>query len=203
MSETNGKENEKPKITLRRIVSNNVYMLKLLHKASPGRIAIEMGIWSLEAIIGFFTWQYMLRYIVNGIEKGKGFYDLATLLVAMTALNVALVFIQHLWYQVFSGLFYQRTVKYFQELVYRKAGGVDLACYENPDFYDKYMKALNETANRAENVASACSAIVFEIVRFIANGALLFVIDPAFLLFLLIPVVSSVFIKKQKNLQWN
>ena len=199
MSESNGKETEKPKITLRRIVSNNIYMLKHLHKASPGRIAIEMGIWSLESIIGFFTWQYMLRYIVNGIEKGKGFYDLATLLVAMTALNVALVFIQHLWYQVFSGLYYQRTVKYFQELVYRKAGGVDLACYENPDFYDKYMKALNETANRAENVATACSAIVFEIVRFVANGALLFVIDPMFLLFLLIPIASSIFIKKQKK----
>ena len=199
MSESIDQKNDKPKISLRRIVSNNLFMLKLLHKASPGRIAIEMGLWALEAVIGFFSWQYMLRYIVNGIEEGKGFYDLAALLIAMTVLNVVLVFIQQVWYQVFSGFFYQRTAKYFQELVYRKAGSVDLACYENPEFYDKYMKALNETATRADGVASSCSMIVFEIVRFVTNGALLFVIDPVFLLFLLIPIASSVFIKKQKK----
>ena len=196
---TEQKKDEKPKISLRRTVSNNLFMLKLLHKASPGRIAIEMGLWALEAVIGFFSWQYMLRYIVNGIAEEKGFYDLALLLVVMTVLNVVLVFIQQLWYQVFSGFFYQRTAKYFQEMVYRKAGSVDLACYENPTFYDKYMKALNETATRADEVATSCSVIVFEAVRFIANGALLFVIDPVFFLFLLIPLASSVFIKKQKK----
>ena len=88
MSEQTDKKNEKPKISFRRIISNNLFMLKLLHKASPGRIAIEMGLWILEAIIGFFSWQYMLRHIVNGIEEGKGFYDLASLLIAMTLLNV-------------------------------------------------------------------------------------------------------------------
>lgn len=199
MTEEQKKKDEKPKISFRRTVSNNLFMLKLLHKASPGRIAIEMGLWALEAVIGFFSWQYMLRYIVNGIEEGKGFYDLAALLVAMTLLNVVLVFIQNLWYQVFSGFYYQRTAKYFQELVYRKAGSVDLSCYENPEFYDKYMKALNETATRADGVASSCSMIVFEIVRFVTNGALLFVIDPVFLLFLVIPILSSIFIKKQKK----
>lgn len=199
MTEQNEKKNEKPKISLRRTVANNLFMLKHLHRASPGRIAIEMGLWALEAIIGFFSWQYMLRYIVNGIEEGKGFYDLATLLIFMTVLNVALVFIQQIWYAVFSGFYYQKTAKYFQELVYKKAGSVDLACYENPEFYDKYMKALNETATRADGVASSCSMIVFEIVRFAANGALLFAIDPIFLLFLLIPIVSSIFIKKQKK----
>ena len=199
MTEQNEKKNGKPKISFRRTVSNNLFMLKLLHCASPGRIAIEMGLWALEAIIGFFSWQYMLRYIVNGIEEGKGFFDLAALLIAMTVLNVVLVFIQQIWYQIFSGLYYQRTAKYFQELVYKKAGSVDLACYENPEFYDKYMKALNETATRADGVASSCSMIVFEIVRFVANGALLFAIDPVFLLFLLIPIASSIFIKKQKK----
>ena len=199
MAEQNEKKNEKPKISFRRTVSNNLFMLKLLHKASPGRIAIEMGLWVLEAIIGFFSWQYMLRHIVNGIEEGRDFYDLAGLLIIMTVLNVVLVFVQYLWYQIFSGLYYQKTAKYFQELVYKKAASVDLACYENPEFYDKYMKALNETATRADGVASSCSMIVFEIVRFSANGALLFAIDPVFLLFLLIPILSSIFIKKQKK----
>ena len=199
MAEQNEKKNEKPKISFRRTVSNNLFMLKLLHRASPGRIAIEMGLWGLEALVAFFSWQYMLRHIVNGIEEGRSFRDLALLLVAMTALNVVLVFVQQLWYQVFAGFYYQRTAKYFQELVYKKAASVDLACYENPDFYDKYMKALNETASRADQVASSCSMMVFDIVQFAANAALMFTIDPVFLLFLLIPLVSSVFIKKQKK----
>ena len=193
------KKDEKPKISFRRTVSNNLFMLKLLHKASPGRIAIEMGLWALEAVIGFFSWQYMLRHIVNGIEEGKGFSDLAALLVAMTVLNVVLVLVQQLWYQIFSGFYYQKTAKYFQELVYKKAASVDLACYENPNFYDKYMKALNETVSRADGVASSCSMMVFDTVRFAANAALLFAIDPVFLLFLLIPLLSSIFIKKQKK----
>ena len=199
MAEQNEKKNEKPKISFRRTVSNNLFMLKLLHRASPGRIAIEMGLWGLEALVAFFSWQYMLRHIVNGIEKGKSFRDLALLLVAMTLVRVLMVFVQQIWYQVFAGFYYQKTAKYFQELVYNKAASVDLACYENPDFYDKYMKALNETASRADQVASSCSMMVFDIVQFSANAVLMFTIDPVFLLFLLIPLVSSVFIKKQKK----
>jgi len=196
------KGNEKPKLPFRRVVSNNFYMLKLLHKACPGRIGIEMSLWIMEAIIGFFSWQYMLRYVVNGIGKGKGFYELVPLIVGMCVLNLALVAVQNIWYMIYSGLFYQKTVCYFQKLVYRKAQDVELACYENPEFYDKYVKALNETGARADKVATSVSALAFASVRFIANGALLAVIDPMFLLFLLIPILSSFFVQKQKKTEY-
>lgn len=177
-------------------------MIKLLHKACPGRLAIELSLWVIEAIIGFFSWQYMLRYIVNGIGEGKGFSELVPLIVGMCILNLVLVAVQNIWYMIYAGLFYQKTVCYFQKLVYRKAAEVELACYENPEFYDKYVKALNETGDRADKVATSFSALAFAGVRFIANGALLAVIDPMFLLFLLIPILSSFFIKKQKKAEY-
>lgn len=192
-------DKEKKKLSLSRIVSNNIFMLKLLHKASPGRLMIEMCLWSAEAVIGFFSWQYMLRYIVNGIEIGKGFSNIVPLIVGMSLLNIILVLIQNIWYEIYSGLFYQKTAKFFQELVYRKAAKVELSCYENPDFYDKYVKALNETASRADKVAQSCSAAVFEIIRFSANGALLVAIDPLFLAFLIFPLITTIFVKKRKK----
>lgn len=199
MSRQTDKKDEKKKLAFSRVISNNLFMLKLLHKASPGRLAVEMCLWAAEAVIGFFSWQYMLRYIVNGIEAGKDFDSLVPLVIGMCLLNIVLVFIQNIWYEIYSGLFYQKTVRFFQELVYRKAAKVELACYEDTDFYDKYVKALNETASRADKVAQSCSAVVFEIIRFSANGALLVAIDPTFLLFLIFPLITTVFVKKRKK----
>ncbi|MBQ9746952.1 MAG: ABC transporter ATP-binding protein, partial [Clostridia bacterium] len=129
----------------------------------------------------------------------KTFESLMPIIVGMCLLNIVLVLVQNVWYEIYSGLFYQTSTKFFQEMVYKKAAKVELACYENPDFYDKYVKALNETASRADKVATSCSGVVFEMIRFFANGALLMAIDPMFLVFLVFPLITTFFVKKRKK----
>lgn len=193
----------KPKLSMRRVLSNNFFMLKLLHKASPGRLLIESALWAVEALIGFFSWEYMLRIIVNGIEMEKGFADLWPLIAGMSTLNIVLVIVQNIWYHIYYALYYQRTTAYFQKLVYQKAARMELSSYENPEFYDKYIKALNETGDRADKVASSISMLIFTTVSMTANGILLFSIEPVFLLFLLIPIASTIFVRAQKQAGYN
>lgn len=190
---------KKEKLSFRRTLSNNIFILKLLHKASPGRLAIEMCVFAAESIIDFFSWQYMLRYVVNGIGEGKDINSLLPIIIVVCLLNVVLVILKCIWYEIYAGLFYQNTTQRFQEMVYRKAAKVELSCYENPDFYDKYVKALNETASRADKVANSCAMIVGMIIRFFAGGALLLAIDPMFLIFLLFPLITMIFTKKKKK----
>ena len=190
---------KKEKLSLRRTFSNNVFMLKLLHKAAKGRIAIEIAVFAAESIVEFFSWQYLLRYVVNGIEEGKDIISLMPMVIGMCLLNIALIAVKCIWYEIYSGLFYQNAARYFQELVYRKAAKVELACYENPDFYDKYVKALNETTSRADGVATAVSMVVYQSISLMANAALMLTIDPALLLFLIFPLFAIFFVRKSKQ----
>ena len=190
---------KKEKLSLRRTFSNNVFMLKLLHKAAKGRIAIEIAVFAAESIVEFFSWQYLLRYVVNGIEEGKDIISLMPMVIGMCLLNIALIAVKCIWYEIYSGLFYQNAARYFQELVYRKAAKVELACYENPDFYDKYVKALNETTSRADGVATSVSMVVYQSISLMANAALMLTIDPALLLFLIFPLFAIFFVRKSKQ----
>lgn len=121
----------------------------------------------------------------------------------MSALNIVLVIVQNIWYHIYYALYYQRTTAYFQKLVYQKTTRMELSSYENPEFYDKYIKALNETGDHADKVASSVSMLIFTTVSMTANGILLFSIEPVFLLFLLIPIASAIFVRAQKQAGYN
>ena len=69
-------ENVKTSLKLRRILDNNLFILKIIQKAAPFRILIEMGSAPIIAILNFLTGTYLLRYIVNGLQDGTAFQKL-------------------------------------------------------------------------------------------------------------------------------
>lgn len=41
----------------------------------------------------------------------------------------------------------KRVLKLLNDRIFEKALSVDVACYENPEFYDKYQRATMVTTN--------------------------------------------------------
>lgn len=87
------------------------------------------------------TW--LLREVVNRYSLGRPLSEIIVLLVI-------LVTVQLIWFVAIDMLtrliypkFRQKVVEKIESDLFRKASRVELECYENPDFYDKYVKAMN------------------------------------------------------------
>ena len=88
---------------------------------------------------------------------------------------------------------------YFQNLLQRKAAEVDLACYEDPAFYDDYVKAISAATDKAYATMNNVLDFVWVIVYVAGAGVLIAVIDPIFLLFALLPLIYTLLIGRRRN----
>jgi len=191
-------KSEKKKLPLKRVVQNNLFMLKLIHKGAPFTILSMVLISVLEALTGFISGSYMLRFALNGINEGKSFSEIAGVL-ALSLIPIAVMMVVARWYWCRSYRMRMTRIKqYIFSRAYKKASEVDLSCYENPKYYDDLAKAIEECGNRAEAVNGSIEMLAYRIVNFSANFALLFAIDPLLLLFVLIPI-AAVPIQKKIN----
>ena len=94
--------------------------------------------------------------------------------------------------------------KNIQKQVFTKDSEVDLACYESTEFYNKYMKAVNETIQISQTVLSSIGDMIRNILTVFSVSMMIFIIDPIFILVTIIPVIYSLlFGKKLNHLRYN
>ena len=192
------KNQNKKKLSLKRVILNNLFMLKLIHKGAPFTILTMLTISVLEALSGFISGSYLLRFALNGINEGKSFREIAAVLVLILVPTLVIAIMSR-WYWCTSYRKRMTKVKqYIFSHVYKKASEVDLACYENPEYYNDLAKAIEEGGSRAEAVNSSIEMLAYRIVNFSTNFAMLFAIDPLLLLFVLVPI-AAVPLQKRVN----
>ena len=197
-TEKNEKEKKK-KLPLKRTVSNNIFALKVIFTASPLYLLVYLGSSFVYGIIGFLEEGYLLRKIVNGIENGESITGLMLYIAVLGAVSVVCYTALTWFWNVVSPIKQRRVGAYIEKMLFRKSAQVELACYENPAFYDKYVKAMDEAYDRIIKVMRTLDNLIARVISLSANSLLLFLIDPWLILFGLFPLVLGVF-KRLENI---
>ena len=194
------------------VVKNIIYAFKTLYKANKTYMFWQiMNLLVYSLFINFFQTVLFLKILLNIIDGNSDFtYYVKTLL---------LFFVVGIIYQflsVFSD--YKSLVgdkKIFKALnnrIFEKASKVDISCYEDPVFYDKYQRATEIlTSGYFSAFAYALSFILGNLIAFLSVIGLVASINPAYLMFLL-PVIlvfvteifkSKVFFKRDLEMTHN
>ncbi|MBQ7936387.1 MAG: ABC transporter ATP-binding protein [Clostridia bacterium] len=190
----NSKEKKKKeKLPLKRTLSNNLFALRCIGKASPLYLALFLCSSFIYGILGFLEDGYLLRKIVNGIENGDNIRDIFTYVVVLaTVCILTYTGLNWFWYVVSPGK-HRRVAAYIEKILFHKAAKVELACYENPAFYDKYVRAMDEAYHRMLKVLYTLRNLSGSLVELTANSLLIFLIDPWLILFGLLPLLLGFF----------
>ena len=184
---------EKKKLPLKRTAANNLFALKILWKSSPSYLIIYLASSFVYGILGFLSESYLLRKIVNGIQSGE---NIKSLMVYVSVLGIITVitYTGMNWFWQVIGPVKQRAIgAYVEKMLLRKSAEADLACYENPEFYDKYVRAMDEAYDRIMKVMYTLYDLIARVIALTANSFLLFTIDPWLILFGLFPLVLGIF----------
>lgn len=180
----------KIKLPIKRIISNNLFFLKLINHSSK-TVIFWTTFWNvIGALTDFFFYTLLLRLIVNTVSGGGDFKKLVILILISFAVQLLYFLFNSIYYNKLYELQINKIQNHIYQTVFKKAVSVDLECYENPEFYDKAIKALNECTNRIYQVIGSVNMLFYRLVNFSANFALLASIDPMLFVFALIPLAA-------------
>ena len=187
------KKEKKKKLPLRRTIANNMFALRAIWAASPIYLAVYLGSSFVYGIIEFLSEGYLLRMIVNGIDEGKSIENIVTFVLVLATISLVSFTALSWFWNVISPVKQRRVSAYIEKLLFKKAAEVELACYENPAFYDKYVRAMDEAYERIMKVMRTLDNLISRVIALSANSILLFIIDPVLILFGLFPLILGIF----------
>ncbi len=191
---------EKPTdhITLRRILQNNLYMLGIIWRSSPAFFFLEFLIELSWAAVEFFSGSFLLKLVVDRLEGEESVESLAVIVMGMCLIHMAVSFLQTLFWQTYSNATFLRMRGVIVKRLILQMYTVELSCYENPAYYEKYVKAMNEAGDRSFSVLWSLVDLVGKLFSLSANVMLLCSIDPFLMIFALIPFAVG-FVRKARN----
>lgn len=98
----------------------------------------------LSPTLAFVFDVWLLRLIINRFQAGENMQDLLVLILALTVGRLVYSFLFSAFYQIRDPVLKLRVKEKPQKMFFRKSGEVELACYEDKAFFDKFIKASGD-----------------------------------------------------------
>ena len=185
------KKKKKPEITRSRAIGNNFYALGLLWRICPS-LAVHQGV---ARFLGYFEWlfysAFFMRHVINAMEKEESYWSILTYVII-----VAIVFGSMMLYEnLLSGAIYpvDQTIvnKGLYRKLFRKSRNVELACFEDSDFYDKYTLAMEKADTRIISTTESLFKTIFGAIASVCAFVFMYQIDKISVLFIIFPVIGN------------
>ncbi len=182
-------KDKKKKLSLNRTAANIGFALQQVWESSHGYFIMYYLMTFIYAPLNFFSDSYLLRLIVNGVEKQTPTSTIVTYIVVIGILSILIQMITACYWNLVSPSQNARIGANIQKKLFHQAASVELACYENPEFYDRYVKAMDQAYNRVMQVMNTVNNLIWRVITLLCNSFLLFAIDPLLIVFGLFPLL--------------
>lgn len=195
---------KEPKLKLKRVIDNNLFMLRILHESAPWYIPVDFVLTLMFSVAEFFSGAFMLKVIVDALgEANAEPYWLFIFVGGLFVIHWLLSMFQQYFFNVLSIPMTMGINRRIKRQMFAKMRAVELSCYEDPEFYEKYVKAMRESSQRAMNVLYNLEGLANQLFSLVANSILLCSIDPVLMLFALIPFFSGFLGRKLNKLRFS
>lgn len=176
-----------------KILKNNLYALRLMWKISKS-YTLHMA---LMRFVGYFEWlfysAFFMRYVINAMEQGKSFERIMTFLVITLVVFSLITLYNNYIENSFLPAEKVRISDKLSRMLIAKNRNVDISCFEDSDFYDKYTLATENADVRLCDTVNEIWGIVCGAISAVFAFVYMFEIDKMIGLFVLFPIVGNFF----------
>ena len=178
-----------------------LYALKQIWEADKLLLVFTLFKNSIEQVFYVFFFVYLTKYIFNCIEKNIEYSRLFWFLVIACSGHICIHFICG-WYETYRKIKTPEVYRHIFHRVIDLSDTLELKDYESPDFYDKYARALDNCVDQAMNIAIKTGVYIGNVISTIMSIFIAVMVDPVFLVFLIVPMIVSLYFGK-KNARTN
>lgn len=190
---------KKKKASTKEIWSNNFFGIKEVFSVSKKRVCFSL----LKQLIDYSLWvfysAFFVRMILDIIEEER---PVSEVLVNIAIVGGASLLLRGLIYYSENVIFPLENIVIYKKVynkIFKKAENVELDCYDNKEFYNRFTVALDNIGDKlCSNVDNVCEIIGGVIGGLIAFKTML-EIDPLTVLFLIAPLIGNFLLAPRMN----
>ena len=191
-------DNKAPKQKLGRILSNNLRIIGKVARLTPDyfiSVFLEGIVWGLiNSVEAVFTF-----HLFDALDEGQSFRQIALIILAMAAFYLVAYALDAWYWQYYNPLLRRKLELKLHRELFDKAQTLDIACYDDPAFYNDFVWAMDEAGQRAYDVMFDIGKLIN---RLVASGTLftlIFTIDIPVAIILLVSSIFFIVINQLSN----
>ena len=98
-----GSAEKKPeRLSLRRVLQNNLFMLGMIRRAAPAYMIIDVILDLSWSVIEFFSGSFLLKVVVDHLGENGDPMILAWFILGMFAIHITVFFAQQAFWQIYA-----------------------------------------------------------------------------------------------------
>ena len=186
------------------VIDNNLFILKIVWKISKSRFILNIFTSVISAVLpalNILITRHILKHIEGG-EKGStlSFSQVLGFVILLMCIQV-LPRIFSAWNTtLIEPLLASKINKYVNELFIEKSKMFEYEDFENPIFYDKYTRGLNQSETITHAVFNNFFGLLSAVIGMLSLGVLIFSMDGVIIFFAIFSVlanfIQSLFVSK-------
>ncbi len=174
-----------------RTFANNAYAVKTVWSISKRRVIHT----ALDSVIGYVEWIFMsiffTRYVIHVIETKVPFEQILGF-IGLCFIGFSLIAMYNSYMSSVIVPFTDNKIyRVLYKKLYAKARNVELRCFEDADFYNKYTMALDNSAQKMTKSVEFFFQVFFGVVAAVVAFSSMFMIDPFSVLFVISPIIGN------------
>ncbi|MBD5531197.1 MAG: ABC transporter ATP-binding protein [Lachnospiraceae bacterium] len=181
------------------VLADNWFLFKLCFKAAPACIILMIIEHIRNEFVIFMEFTFGLNYVLECAEFGRPFQDAAVFLVCLLLFVVLGLLFNAFLYQKIQMKSEPKIKQAIKEMMFQKAKEIDLACYDDPGFYNDYVLSVSEAENQADRMFGVLSGIFTGITAILLSGAFFIGNDPVSFWFVAVSFIASLWAGKALN----
>lgn len=190
---------KRPRQSVKTVVGNNWFALKKVARYTPGLFVlsfVEILLIELLAVAN----AYFSYYLLNEVSAAGGsFLRAVGIIGVMSGAMLVLYGLDKWFWFVFNGVMSEKLHLKMHEELFVKAQQLDLACFDDPAFYNDFVWAMDESQRRAVQVVQDTATFVGKLVGSASLIGLMLSIDPLIAVVLLVSSVVSIVCESLAN----
>ena len=168
---------KKPKQKISSIIKNNFIMLKKVAVFTPDYFFWMIIEGLVSGAINTATAVFSFN-LLNAVGSGADFLYAARIIGFMALFHI-MAYGFHRWYwHIMNTVMRQKLHLRMHEELFRKALALDLACFDDPEFYNDFVWAMNQCDKRAIDVLENTGKLINRVAGSATLLGLLITVDP-------------------------
>lgn len=184
---------------MKHVIKNHIFLWKICAKASPKYMTFLIYDAVRFQVLVFLEHVVLIRYVLHCAEYHEPFYKAAIAIGFIFLLYVIGFGIDGKCNHGMCLVEKPKIYKALKEQLYQKAAVIDLACYDNPDYYNDFVLAVSESDATIDRFFAIISSGIKSVIIFLTTGVFYLTVDPVGILFIFASFLFTVLIAKTIN----
>jgi len=182
-----------------KILKNNFFMLKYILKYTPGLIIFTFLRKIYVGLVRTFSSVYVAKFVLDSFQLGRSMRDIIIFLIIVVLANV-LNAVQAAYYE--ESFFLKRKEILYRKMhseLFEKAKNMELACYDNPEFYNDFIWSINQSDGKAIEVLESFGKLIRWLTQIVSTAAIIISIHWSGIIVAVISGATSLIVANKAN----